>query len=322
MTSTFNSPIGNKIAAFLDFKRTRGYRYERAEFMLRSFDRFLALRVQHRSSLRLDEEMLAWLGRLPGRKPISVSAELSVLRAFWRYLRRLGPRRFVREPLWPRLPSETRFLATILSPAQVRLLLRLIGRLDRPRFRRYLYRALFLVQYCAGLRFGEALRLRIRDLDLRRCILFIAKFKGRSRWVPFHPSLATELSRYLRARRSFIGADPRPDDRLFVGANLHRLPVVTAGETFRKLYRMSGLKPAKGRIGPRPYDLRHTFAVHRLMRWYQQAVDLHSRLPWLSAYLGHVNILGTEVYLAATPELLSLVAYRFRRHYTGRKRKQ
>jgi integrase len=321
MTLAFTSPIGKELAAFLGFKRARGYRYARAEFTLRSFDRFVALRVKPRRFWRLDETMLAWLGRRSDRKPISVSSELSVLREFWRYLRRFDPRRFAREPLWPRLPTESRFAATVLSPAQVRLLLRLIGRLDRPRFRRFLYRSLFLVQYCTGLRFGEALRLRICDVDLRRRLLFVAEFKGRSRWVPFHPSLATELGRYLRARRSFVGADPRPDDRLFVGVNLRRLPVETASGTLRKLYRMSGLKPAQGRIGPRPYDLRHTFAVHRLTRWYQQGVDLHSRLPWLSAYLGHVNLLGTETYLAATPDLLCLAADRFRRRYAGRKRR-
>ena len=74
-----------------------------------------------------------------------------------------------------------------------------------------------------------------------------------------------------------------------------------------------------GRTGPRPYDLRHTFAVHRLTRWYRQGVDLHGRLPWLSAYLGHVNLLGTETYLNATPELLALAGDRFRRRYSGRK---
>jgi hypothetical protein len=58
------------------------------------------------------------------------------------------------------------------------------------------------------------------------------------------------LERYLRARKSFVGSSPQPDDRLFVGANLRHLPVVTAGETFRKLYRVSGLKPPKGRSGP------------------------------------------------------------------------
>jgi integrase/recombinase XerD len=265
--------------------------------------------------------MLAWLGRLPDRKSSSVAGELTVVREFWKYLRRLDPRHFTNEPRWPRLKTDSRFAATILSLEQVRLILRLIGRLDRPRFRRHLYRALFLVQYCAGLRFGEALRLRTRDVDLRRGTFFIADFKGRSRWVPFHPSLSAELKQYLRARKSFVGADPRPDDRLFVGANLDRLPVETAAGTFRKLCRISGMKPARGRVGSRPYDLRHTFVVHRLTRWYRQGVDLHSRLPWLSAYLGHVNLLGTEKYLAATPELLSLAANRFRRLYSKGKRK-
>jgi integrase/recombinase XerD len=56
---------------------------------------------------------------------------------------------------------------------------------------------------------------------------------------------------------------------------------------------VAALKPEKGRVGPRPYDLRHAFAVHRLSRWYRQGVDLHSRLPWLSTYMGHVDIVGT-----------------------------
>jgi hypothetical protein len=65
--------------------------------------------------------------------------------------------------------------------------------------------------------------------------------------------------------------------------------------------------------------LRHTFAVHRLTRWYREGVDLHGHLPWLSAYLGHVDLLGTETYLTATPELLALAGERFRRRYGGRK---
>lgn len=68
-------------------------------------------------------------------------------------------------------------------------------------------------------------------------------------------------------------------------------------------------------MGPRPYDWRHTFAVHRLTRWYRQGVDLHARLPWLSTYMGHDDILGTETYLTVTPELLGLAGHRFRLRY-------
>jgi integrase/recombinase XerD len=93
------------------------------------------------------------------------------------------------------------------------------------------------------------------------------------------------------------------------------LPVSTAHGTIYSLFVKAGLKPQKGRVGPRPYDLRHAFAVQRLTRWYRQGVDLHARLPWLSAYMGHVNIVGTETYLNATPELLELAAHRLHRRY-------
>jgi integrase len=87
------------------------------------------------------------------------------------------------------------------------------------------------------------------------------------------------------------------------------------------MFRMAGLKPDIGRIGPRPYDLRHTFAVHRLTRWYRARADLHARLPWLSAYMGHVNLLGTETYLTATPELLALAGQRFHHCFVGARRR-
>ena len=46
-------------------------------------------------------------------------------------------------------------------------------------------------------------------------------------------------------------------------------------------------------------------------------MDLHARLPWLSAYMGHVDIVGTETYLHTTPELLNLAGNRLRRRYEG-----
>lgn len=320
MSAPFTSPLGRELTAFLAFKHARGYRYVRAAFMLRSFDRLLSSRRRPPRAWRVEDAMLAWLGSRPQRKAISVSMDLAVIREFWRFLHRCDPRRFSREPRWPRLPTSPRFRAHVLSHEHLRLLLRLVSQLDRPRFRRALYRALVLVLYCTGLRFGEAVRLRVRDIDLPRRVLYVADSKGRSRWVPFHPSLAIEIERYLRARRAFVGGAPAPEDRVFVGADRTRLPMNTASGTLCHLYRQAGLKPPRGRVGPRPYDLRHTFAVHRLTRWYREGADLHGRLPWLSAYLGHVDLLGTETYLTATPELLTLAGNRFHRRYAGRVR--
>jgi integrase len=176
---------------------------------------------------------------------------------------------------------------------------------------------LLLILYCTGLRFGEALRLRMRDVDVDKAVLFIKTSKGRSRWVPFHPSLKHEMEQYLVARRRFASA--RRDDCFFVGVNGKHLPVGTASETVRRLLRKAGLKPAVGRVGPRPYDLRHTFAVHRVERWYRAGVDVQRRLPWISAYMGHDDILGTETYLTASSELLNVAATRMKRRLGQRR---
>ena len=172
---------------------------------------------------------------------------------------------------------------------------------------------MILILYCTGIRFGEALRLRLRDVDTRNGVLFIDTFKGRARWVPFHRTLSRELERYVIERVKYAPATP--DMRFFVGSNRRELPVKTAQHTLRGLFAKARLKAQRGRGGPRPYDLRHAFAVQRLTRWYRQGVDLHARLPWLSAYMGHLNIVGTESYLNATPELMDLAATRLHRRY-------
>jgi integrase len=58
--------------------------------------------------------------------------------------------------------------------------------------------------------------------------------------------------------------------------------------------------------------LRHTFAVNRLLAWYQDGGDVQARLPLLATYLGHVSIVSTQVYLDITAELLQEAARRFK----------
>jgi len=312
MNRLFQSSLADQLLGFLQFKRSLGYEYQRAEFTLREFDRFLVEQTRCHPE-PLEQAALAWLASKPSRKAVSVSGDAAVLRQFFRFLRRTSPAGTVTEPIWPRLPTESVFVPYSLSEKDILRLLTLCADLQRPRFRAILYRALILLLYCTGIRFGEALRLRLRDVETRSAVLFIDTFQGRARWVPFHRSLSPELDSYLTARVAYAPAGP--ETYFFVGANQRRLPVETASGTFRALYRRAGGKPEQGRIGPRPYDLRHAFAVHRLSRWYREGVDLHSRLPWLSAYLGHVDILGPETYLHATPELLEMAGHRLRHRY-------
>ena len=316
MTNLFQSSLAPELEAFIIFKRNLGYRYNRSEFTLRFFDRFLTSYTSQRASWSLDQAILAWLANRTNRKSLTVSADASALKQFCKFLRRLPGNRSIREPVWPRLPKTSDFVPYIFSNKEIRQILKLTEKLERPPFYAHMYHTIILVLYCTGIRFGEALRLRIHDVDTASCLLFIAESKGRSHWVPIRRSLANTLERYLSERRSFARA--KSTDRFFIAKNHKNLPVTLASGLIRRLFIKAGLKPRHGRVGPRPYDFRHTFAVHRLTRWYRQGIDLHSRLPWLSAYMGHVDIYGTEVYLTATPELLALAGDRFRRRYLAK----
>ena len=67
--------------------------------------------------------------------------------------------------------------------------------------------------------------------------------------------------------------------------------------------------------GPRLQDIRHSYSVHCLKKWVLNGEDLTSLLPYLSAYLGHVDLRGTQHYLRLTadlyPEIIASVEQNF-----------
>jgi integrase/recombinase XerD len=62
---------------------------------------------------------------------------------------------------------------------------------------------------------------------------------------------------------------------------------------------------------PRTHDLRHSFAVQALIRGYHNGVDLHSHLPRLAMFMGHVSIVSTAHYLHFVPSMRELASARF-----------
>jgi integrase len=163
-----------------------------------------------------------------------------------------------------------------------------------------------------GLRPSEAIRLRVADVDLAATPphLRILKTKFRkSRLVPLHATTASALSAYVHQRRQLGYAEQC--DHFFVSESRHALNYHVVWRTFVALARKAGIRGGAGERGVSLHDLRHTFAVRRLITWYREGVDVHARLPELSVYLGHVRPEGTYWYLSAAPELLSVAAERF-----------
>jgi integrase/recombinase XerD len=317
MTTLTLSELACDVQDFLKFKRAMGYSYVKREVMLASLERFARTRLPARpargAKISLEETINAWLSRNENRKGNTVAMELTVVRQLCLHRRRRDPDGFVPERAWaPK--TELPFLPSIFSPQEVHRLLVGAGHYQHRNLDPVLMRTLLLVLYCTGLRFGEAVRLRLSDVDLERRVFFIHESKGRSRWVAFGDDLTREIKQWLAERDRIVSVRGiKAPQALFLRRNGQALSLKCAGDAVTKLFRQEGLKPTRGRVGPRPYDWRHTFAVHRLTDWYRKKLDVHARLPWLSAYMGHVNVLGTEVYLHATPELLRLASLRFAR---------
>ena len=311
--------LASDAAQFLAFKRAMGMSYRRAEFVLNAFVRFVRAQYGERPA-SLEQAVMLWVTRIEGRKALTVSCEFGIVRQLCLFRRRSDPRAFVPEHAMAPV-KESVFVPYIFSREEVLALLDAATRHEGGSIWGVMLRALILVLYCTGMRLGEATRLRIDDVNLRAAVLTVQRSKGRSRILAIRDDLVAELRQYLRRREEVLanaraGAQPA----FFVRRDGSALTVQAASDALRRLLRDLGLKPPRGRMGARPYELRHAFAVHRLTTWAVEGVDVHAKLPWLSAYLGHQNVLGTEVYLKATPQLLALASQRFEQRVRGKRR--
>jgi integrase/recombinase XerD len=158
----------------------------------------------------------------------------------------------------------------------------------------------------AGFVSGEVLKLRVRDVDLNQGIVTVRQGKFRKdRLVPLALSLVYRLRKYA------AHFENRPLDAIFFPApDAGPFCLRTVYSLFRKLLLQCGIAHAGRGKGPRIHDLRHTFAVHTLLRWYRDGEDLDAKLPLLSTYLGHQNLLGTQCYLHLTAELFPEITAR------------
>lgn len=304
---------------FLAFKRAMGMGYRRAELVLNSFVRFVRDRYGDRPA-PLDQAVTQWVTRIEGRKAITVGNEFGVVRQLCLFRRRSDPYGFVPDHAVAPI-KESVFVPYIFSRKEVLALVDAATRHEGRNMWGAMLRALTLILYCTGMRLGEAARLRLVDADLRTAVLTVQRSKGRSRILPIRNDLVVELRQYLRQREEVLAASGANDPlTLFIRRDGSALTLRAASDALRCLLRNLGLKPPCGRLGPRPYEFRHAFAVHRLTAWAVEGVDVHAKLPWLSAYLGHQDVLGTEVYLKATPELLQLASQRFEQHLRNKSR--
>jgi len=175
---------------------------------------------------------------------------------------------------------------------------------------------MFALLYGLGLRVGEVSRLERKDLDFDRNLLIIRQTKfSKDRLVPFGPKIAQYLQEYLKHHEEYYG-EWKLDSPVFTFRGGRPVHPGTISQTFHCLVSQLDLEIPPGVSPPRLHDLRHSFAVGALLRWYRTGIQPAQRLFHLSTFLGHVDPSSTAIYLTITEDILKEANQRFEQFIT------
>ena len=305
--------LSRAIDFYLSTRRSLGYRLKTDETLLRSLARYARKAQRHGP---LTEELVYQWARLPiNADPVWWARRVVVVQRFARFWNAFDPR--VQVPQSGVFGSAYRRNPVhIYTAEEISNLLEAAADLQPAwSLRPATYKSLMGLLACTGLRISEALHLQMEDFDAATGILLIGRSKGgQSRCVPIQRSVVKALNDYKRLR--YKHHPQSQSSAFFLSKKGRPVSYRAANDAFRSLKKQLGWNQSPT---PRLYDLRHTFAVKRLITWQRRKDDAVGRkILALATYLGHSNIRHTYWYLSAVPELLAIASKRLtasdRRH--------
>jgi len=230
----------------------------------------------HKSPDKLGrEEIRAFLVDLVEEKKLSWSYYKQVLAALRFFYRHVVCRGEVVEDV--RCPRPEKRLPVVLSVHEVARFFKAIPSLK--------HRTILMLAYGAGLRIGEAVRVRVSDIDRERKVLRVQQGKGKKdRYTVLSPGLLEILDRYCWAAR--------PEDLLFTTRFKDR--PITDSTVQRVCIQAQKDAGIDKRISP--HTLRHSFATHLL----EAGTDLRV----IQVLLGHASPKTTAIYTHVSTALI------------------
>ncbi|WP_295454037.1 tyrosine-type recombinase/integrase [uncultured Thiodictyon sp.] len=303
------STMQERVAAYLTARRRLGYALRIEGEQLQRFAQFADARG-HGGAITTSLA-LEWAGASTRSGPIGRARRLEVIRPFAKFCAPFEAETQI-PPAHALGSAHRRVPPHIYNEEEIGQLLAAAGELVPPQgLRPSSMQCLLGLLAATGLRVSEALHLQRADVDLERGVLCVRQTKFRkSRYVPLHPTTSAALSAYaqLRDRRLPLSREPA----FFLRDDGRPLGDAQARYAFQCIRTRLGWDRQPGRR-PRLYDLRHTFACHRLLAWYQEGIDLAQAVPLLSTYLGHAKVTDTYWYLTGIPALMAIAGERFER---------
>ena len=176
-------------------------------------------------------------------------------------------------------PLKKRKLPVVLSENEIQRILSNISNLK--------HKALLSLIYSCGLRVGEALNLKINDLDSDRMLISVRNGKGeKDRMVPLASNVLKLLRTYYKQYQ--------PSDYLFNGAEQGPYSATSIRNVLKRAVYKSYIKK-----NVTPHTLRHSYATHLL----EKGTDLR----YIQVILGHSSVKTTEIYTHVSTKNLQAI---------------
>lgn len=308
--------LQQRIDDYLAERRRLGFHLRSRDTFLAGFACFVASR-RHRGPLNV-ELMTDWVrqGKCGRGSPGTWARRLAKLRHFIRYLKQFEPDTEVPDELIFG-PEPGRVAPHIYREEEIVELLAAAHNLGPcGSLRPATFETLFGLMASTGLRVSETIHLRDADVDLKHGMLTVRQTKfAKSRQLPLHPSTVVALAHYRRHRERHVSSTA--DSPFLISSRGQRLGQPLGERQAHRVF--TALRDSLGWINrgahdtPRLHDLRHTFAVRRMLLWHADGTDIDQMMLALSTYMGHAEISYTYWYLTAVPELMALAGGKFER---------
>lgn len=299
MKYVYQSLFAEQIREFITQKNTLGYSYTESSRILRTFDRFCLKNFPTEKNLT-KEICFAWAVRKDTESNNAFRNRLMPIREFARYLNRCGIKAYILSPRFAKKSS--RYIPYIYSREDIVALWNVLDQIKPNKkypVRHWVLPAMIRLLYYCGLRPCEARKLLTKNVDLESGRLQIEESKRHKSRIIYMSDSVTEM---CRKYNGYIENVMPNRNVFFPNSEGEMYGKVAIEKTFRKIRKVANIANTGGN-NPRLYDLRHTFATHRLYQWMFEKKDITALLPYLSAYMGHAQLSDTCYYIHFVPEL-------------------
>ena len=308
------SGIARLLHRYLEVRRALGYKLLVEGRMLAQFTAYLD---ENGHEYITTVAALAWATAPRSAAGCWWAARLSAVRAFARFAIAFDPRTEIPSTKLLARDAHDRLIPRIFTDQEISALIEAARGLANP-LRAAGITTLIGLMAATGMRSGEVMGLDRADVELPAGLITVRGTKfGKCRLVPLHPSTVTELERYQR-QRDLLCPSPKTD-AFILSSYGTRLNHTSVSKAMTLVAKAADIGPGPDGAPLRLYDLRHTFAVTTLARWYEQDRDVAHLLPSLSTYLGHVSPAATYWYLHACPQLMTAAAGRLESSWSDKK---